>query len=367
MQLKKIICSIFFVFLTLSLTFAFTNNSNEKYWKLLEKAEVAFDAGNLGDAIQFAEMAKNQKKQEKKLIIKEIENALVPTEVNNVGDSIYDIMAVLEKRDEISVLKTLHEVFDLYSIETFNDSMTALLDFLNKQVDYPEVDFLMGKIFIAEGELSVARRFLLSAWEHSDILDIPLVKYEIIYTIARLEKLAHNFAEYEKWMLLIIADDLNLYANGNITPFFDSVLRTLKRENSLDKILLMYRIENTIDVKIYYELATYYFDKKEFDRAFELTTQALLLSVTKLERIIKSRLQNYQYTNFSNILNEMKKYSDVENWAVEKKFWENLILFADLIQMKNSSIIANEVYTNVYTWCPNVTIANTAKLRLSVE
>ena len=31
MQLKKIICSIFFVFLTLSLTFAFTNNSNEKY------------------------------------------------------------------------------------------------------------------------------------------------------------------------------------------------------------------------------------------------------------------------------------------------------------------------------------------------
>ena len=142
------------MFLTLSLTFAFTNNSDEKYWKLLEKAEVAFDAGNLGDAIQFAEIAKNQKKQEKNLIIKEIENALVPTEVNNVGDSIYDIMAVLEKRDEISVLKTLHEVFDLYSIETFNDSMTALLDFLNKQVDYPEVDFLMGKIFIAEGELS---------------------------------------------------------------------------------------------------------------------------------------------------------------------------------------------------------------------
>jgi len=180
-QLKKIFCSIFLFFFTLVFTFAFDDNSEEKYWKLLEKAEVAFDAGNLGDAIQFAEMAKKQKKLEKQGIIEEIENALVPSEVKGVGDSIQDIMLVLEKRDEISVLSILNEVFDLYPIAQFDDSMKKLLNFLSNQIDYPEADFLIGKIFIAEGELEIARNFLLSAWKKIAILDIPLVKYDIIY------------------------------------------------------------------------------------------------------------------------------------------------------------------------------------------
>lgn len=367
MQLKKIFCSIFLFFFTLVFTFAFDDNSEEKYWKLLEKAEVAFDAGNLGDAIQFAEMAKKQKKLEKQGIIEEIENALVPSEVKGVGDSIQDIMLVLEKRDEISVLSILNEVFDLYPIAQFDDSMKKLLNFLSNQIDYPEADFLIGKIFIAEGELEIARNFLLSAWKKIAILDIPLVKYDIIYTIARLEKLSHNFSEYEKWMLLIISDDTNLYLDGEISPFFASLIATLKNEDSLDKVLLMYRLENNIDVKIYYELAKYYFDKNEIDRAFELSTQALLLSVSKIERIVKNRQQSYQYKGFSPILNQIKKYSDIESWAVAKRFWENLILFADILKIYEKETLAKNVYQNVYTWSPNVAIANTAKIRLSIE
>ena len=33
-----------------------------------------------------------------------------------------------------------------------------------------------------------------------------------------------------------------------------------------------------------------------------------------------------------------KKYSDIESWAVAKRFWENLILFADILKIYLSAM-----------------------------
>src|SRR5574344_273729 len=72
----------------------------EQYsWRMLQKAQTAFDQRDFGLAFKHADAAKINRKKEVEWAITTLEQAMKPVAVQKVGDNIDAILDILKERD----------------------------------------------------------------------------------------------------------------------------------------------------------------------------------------------------------------------------------------------------------------------------
>ena len=87
--------------------------------------------------------------------------------------------------------------------------------------------------------------------QNADFLDIPAEKYEILYQMAYLAQQKNDNAEYEKYLLMILADDSLYYKN---TVFCNAVMRTISspaEKEPLKKFFSLYRVDSSNYLRAY--------------------------------------------------------------------------------------------------------------------
>ena len=313
-------------------TLSFSLFAADKKDKIDESVEAyrmsieAMDAQDYGKALKYAEDSILYRKQRIENQINTLKNSLSAKRVQAAGDHFDAVLTVLDNRKEYETASIINYYIKKKGSEYFEDSVSNLLTYLENSKDFPEAHKIIGDIYKLEGEYTYAEEYYLMALDKADVLDIPDEKYEILYMLAEISRLEGDLPKMEVRLLNILAEDKN---------FRDSALKRSMRgtiagnkKDSMEKFFNLYRADSYKCINAYNQLAEYYHDAGQSDKALEYASLAAITSFTKIIEILYSRNSSYEYQNLEGFMQEASFYDDVIEWGSRNSAWKSFNILA---------------------------------------
>lgn len=325
MKIRKLVF-VSIALLFSSLVFAIELPLFQKSARLLEDAQFAFDSGEYGKALLLAEEARLLRQKEATESLDALNVALHPQEVQNAGDNIRDVIAVLQSRDVYDVVNLIEYTTTVHNGTFFNGSITEIQNHLAAKKIFPEAVHLMAKIYEFEGEYELSYSYYMDAWNNADILDIPESKYDILYDMANL---CYNFNDYEnceKALMLIIASD-PYYGNDGFTT---ALTNSVQRGYSADKIFNLYRADCYRSIPAFFRLTELYVEQERYQEAFKMSLFGTLSSFTRMNNFLANRVTEFQYENLREFFYTAISNYELAEWSMDQGFWRCFYRLADL-------------------------------------
>ncbi len=319
-------------------------------WRILAQAETAFEQGGYGTALRLAEQAWINKKNETKWRVSILNEALKPAEVRRVGESISAVIWILEERQSYDALEILDDILRVHDSGFFNDSITQLVSYISADSVYPESRYLMGRIYVREGEYKLAEEYLLTAWNEREYLDVPDLEYSILYELADLAGLSGEYTAYEGYLLLILSRDESFGQPGNESPLLQSLLRILDTGITLDKLFELYRHDAYMEISAYNQLAAFYLRSGRTDRALAVSLLGSLSAFTRIYNAVEERDIGFSYVSFGEVLKKALSYPVIRTWAEENSIPSGFELFAEILAASGKRRIAAELTGALAVW-----------------
>ncbi len=306
--------------------------SEEEPWRLLESARQSYKRGDYGNAIRLSENAKQNKIAQCEWYSYVFNAAFHVSSIQHAGDEIDKVLVALREdglRDAVSIFDYY---INMYTAEFFNNSVAELREFVENRKDYPEAEYLIGKVYQIEGEYDLAYRYYDKAWKLADKLDVPDERYDILYSMADLALMTGNEDKYEKTLLLVLNSD-NTFMDSGFSSSFSNVLTRQKSMNP-DRFFQLYRSGNVRSVLACYKLAEFYEDHGEKSKALSMSAYGMIAATNHIATIIGERDTDYKYTTLRDFFVEIMKYGDIVQWGIDNAVWENFYDFA--LKVKNA-------------------------------
>src|SRR5574344_1491882 len=126
----------FFLFLFLCSLFSISAqvikrpDAKSKDWRILEKAQVAFDSGKYGEAVNLANAAKDSHVAEIKWEESVLDKALSPSAVQKAGSEFPQVLAILKERDEYIAIDLINSYLNKYGQSYFGNSVKKLASWI---------------------------------------------------------------------------------------------------------------------------------------------------------------------------------------------------------------------------------------------
>ncbi len=324
----------------------------QEAWRSLKKAQDAFEANDFASAIKFCELAKQTRKDDVEWQTYILEGTLKKNKVRHAGDNLERVIPVLKDLELFDAISIVDFHVEKFGIDYFNNSYSEILAHMPDYSQYPEVDYLLGKIYRLEGELNVAFNYMERAYQYSENLDIPMEKYDLLYDLASLSTDLGNEENYEKFLLAVASDESLFQDKG----YINSALRIINADNndSSEKFFLLYRCENDIALKAFMDLGKFYIDKGENEKALKFVSFASVIAITKIESVLKQRKTEFVYKNLQSLLSLCSKYDDIVEWGNKNGVWELFCNFADVLYSNGKVTFARNLYITLSNFEPEV-------------
>ena len=332
--------------------FAFSQtNASDSSWKTLEYAQVAFDCGNYGEALRLANKASAQRKAEIQHEYNIMEVAITPKQVQRVGSEFVKVLPILEERGQKEAIQITNKYLKLYGKDFFKDDINVLTDWIKEKGVYPECDYLLGQIYQVEGEYSVSYTFYQKALSETEYLDIPDSKYEILYSMAQLNKLRGDKDSYEKTLLLILDNDQN-YKNKSL---LNAIVRTIKQDKvqNVDRLFMLYRAESKYSLKALADLSSLYEAENLHLEALKFSALGVIEAFTHIDEILKARDSRYKYTTFRDFLSECGKYDDIVEWGQKNNIWNLMYDLGEKAGKNGCLVFSQNFFSAMAGSCPD--------------
>ena len=365
-KIFRLACFAFFV----SVFFADINaasfsDSGEASWKIFQRAEVEFDSGNYGRALELANSAKAARNDESLYDYQTIDTAISVRQVIRAGDSFSGVISVLSERDEKNAVNIINKYLEKYGIEYFSDSVQNMLSWIKERAVYPEADYLIGKIYQLEGEYDTALSFYEKARVNADYLDIPDQLTDVLYSMAYIARLKNNPENYEQLLLLIINNDSS-FKNQIL---LSSLLRTVDSDSAanVDKFFLLYRSDNIRSVRALYLLSELYSSIGEEELALKYTALAAVETFTHIFDTICERESAYKYTTFADFLDKCSEHDDIIRWGQNNYAWEIFFMFAQRCDLRGKTAFAEKLYFDMAEKMPDLYYKTISQNKISKQ
>lgn len=369
MKKQNFIFKLCFLIITLAINNIFiltaqdTEKEKDKTWHLLEMGKLKMEQKQFGEALNYANIAREVHKNKIEKKYNYLFNALKSKQVKIAGDNIFDVYSSLKERQDYDACKILDDIFLTHPPIFFEKSITKLMDWLDKKDAFPETDFLTGQIYSAEGEYIQALHYYKQAWDYHSFLEIPDERFNIIYALAETSKLLNKYDEQEKYLLLILTED-PIYGTTNFeSPTLKAMINTLATDKTCEKFFLLYRHNNriaSIALKAYIDLTEIYLQAHNLERALTVAALATEIAVTKLDNAISKTDFNYSYKNFTNLLHKLNHKEQILTWAENQNFWQAILNLADVLSLNNYKEQALNLYKIIAQSVPSIKYAKIA-------
>lgn len=302
--------------------------------QLVLDAEQAFYNKDFGKALKLANTGLVNRKAEVDWSLRILENATKTSPFQRLDDLKLIYEMILERDDQNAIL-LLENIFIKHGFEYFDNSFQNLISFIETQREYPELYFIIGKIYLIEGEWKLAEDYLLKAYQFASLLIVPSQKYDILYKLFDLYDLKNENGKQEQTLLLIIVDDPNYNQQETSTALIHTASRAIQTNTDLDKFFLLYHSESIFAMKAYYELSKIYNqDITHQKKALEVLSLAATSAFDRIESTVKQRVFDYRFESFESLLRLALKYDDIVDWIEDENVWA---IFFNLAQAAKES------------------------------
>jgi hypothetical protein len=364
---KKLILITIFFGLTALLFAATILSSEEQPLRVLEKAHIAFENDEYGMALRLAEQAQQNKRKEYTWYSQTLTDALKPYQVQQAGNEIGAVLAILESRDAHDAVDIIRSFVNAYSAEYFHYSVLEIMAYIQKTYVYPEADFLIGNIYFYESEPLLAKEYFTRAWNNAFALNVPEEKYDILYRMSDLAAMQGDDELFEQSLLLVLADDPyynNQAAVGvgmeSAGSFYDSIKKALERNYTVDKIFQMYRANEYRSLRAYIALAKFYRDHGIKDSFLKTAVLGSLTSFTRMYAIVSERNVGYEYKGVESFFAAGLRYNDVVNWSIDQSVWDCFYYLFEAADDRNLNIFSSELLLILANVSPDIAIREMA-------
>lgn len=172
----------------------------------------------------------------------------------------------------------------------YGDALTLFREAIRREEkgQFPEAEYYIGRIFEAEGELTLAEQQYEEALLHRDRLSVPEDVNEIRYRLIHIYSLTGRKQRfYQDNMAMLTRSEL--YGNPEVIEDQHHRMNKTFLEEGLDYLLVLYRPELTFEREALRNLAFYHFEREEYQEA---AFQLMVLCTSVISRTIE------QYRSF---------------------------------------------------------------------
>jgi tetratricopeptide (TPR) repeat protein len=200
---------------------------------------------------------------------------------------------------------------------------------LAAQPVYPEAYIGMARVYAAEGDTALARRYYQQALEQSGSLEIPDEAFELRLELARLLEQEGDDQEYRNALRRIVNEDPVFNSDSDGTQ--RRAMRELLFESGLNRVLILYRLDFPQSLEAHRELADYLLQDPNHQRREE-AVEHLLFSVVEIAgRAVDAIIDHefdYQFTTIADLILTAQRYPDVRQYLQQMGFIELLLKLA---------------------------------------
>jgi len=257
-------------FLVFSVLFTSLFAQSKPIWLVFEEGKQFFYKKQFGEALRSFEEAINQRKEIIAWALERLRYAQKSPLKKKTGDSISKLLTEFAKLDFtdvdytayqkqsngdmrvlIAILKrqrlsdyhralldALSVAYDFRPIEYYADSFARMERELDVLQYYPEAEFWKGRVFMVEGELSIAEKQFLRAFDMRGSLEIPADQYSILYTLSEVYKLQNNMLAWYNTMQRILFDD-PVAGTPPMDPYLKEAMLATLRNQGFDKFMIL--------------------------------------------------------------------------------------------------------------------------------
>lgn len=332
-------------------------------WHVLDSARIAFENGELGNALAFCEDARSLHFRTFKEYSSKLSDAVSQTVLRKSGGEIAAVRELLSERNEKEAVAIMDMVLGIHDKRFFGNNFIELSAWLNKRAVYPETDMLSGDIYAAEGEYALAMKHYLKAWEERDLLRIPEDRITLCYKMADVEKIRGNYGAQEQYLLLVLTEDPLFGTPGNESTSLQAIKRTLESSDNCDKFFTLYRHRNVSALKAYQDLTEFYYYRsgKRLDKALSTAAVSAVLSVSILDDFVASKRIDYEFTSFRDLMQRVSVYPDIIEEAERKNIWNAFIDLALILFDRRHMETSNCILNDLALYCPDAAISEKAE------
>ncbi len=318
--------------------------------RIFEDAKIAFETQEYGKALNLCERAQASRRRRTEWEVFTLQNSFKPAEVKMRGDAVLDVIPVLEERQDYDALEIIGRYRNFYGLEGFNSSCSGLVSFIGARRNYPEADFLKGRVYQLEGEYQVAEKLMLQALKDSKILDVPDERFDILYSLSEIALTQKNFRKYEEYLLLILSED-SLYRDSALISAMNGTISSPKPD-SMEKFFRMYRATGYRLLRAYFNLAAFYLSKNERRKAMNCVALGSLTGFTKIYEVVSSRNPEFEYRGFAELVREAGTHPDLVEWGIRNDVWKGFNDFAEEAFWNSSPVFSVSLYNAIKSSSP---------------
>jgi tetratricopeptide (TPR) repeat protein len=328
--------------------------AEDSSWMRLEEGKISFGERKFGEALQVFNLAVADRNKDFIAYGEIFATVMSTRQAKRTGDSINGLLSRFAAEDlregdmknvegeshgslakklsayenyRISdpfqnLVDVLQACLDFRSQDYFKDSLTAVKDFVDQRRFFPEAEYWIARVFIAEGEYEIAQKQLQKAISYSESLDVPEFVFEIRYLLADIHQTKKNLSAMERVYGDIIAQD-GLYSKKTGVSLRQAMERSLKKDG-IDKFLTLYRHDAFFAAKAYARLGEYYFLNGRYSPAVENLMLAADILTTKVLSGLMQENPDYRFSTVRELLATVDGSESLTAFSDESEYKKTL-------------------------------------------
>ena len=210
-------------------------------------------------------------------------------------------------------------------ISRIGDSLAALKKASADFSKYPEAEFALGKLYLAEGEARLAELQMLKAHDMSASLLQPEDRFDMLESLADLYKARGDLKDYEA-ALREIADSSDLFATKD--EYYRNSMERILGSRGFDTFMKLFRIEQSYPISSYSKLGELYLDAGRPIATLYLAA-AVNACLTREIREIRIDEPGYEYSGLVDLASRIVANGDMEAYAIQARLWKDLVLLGE--------------------------------------
>lgn len=307
--------------------------------------------GEVSKAIEAAGKAKEAKEAKgslSALVWLLAERDLIKSEREGIkaraGGSLASELSLLRERSPSDPLRGLIDAILLVAeeggIAPIGDSLESLRVAAARLRSYPEAEFKMGEVYLAEGEARLAELQMLRAYDMRDSLYDKSDRIGMLDALAGIYRTQGKMKDYEV-KLLEIAQQSELFAVRD-EHYRNAMERTLARQG-FDKFMSMYRLGEAWPARAYAKLGAFYFDAGRRVAVIYLAAASNAV-LTRIIEAVKAGEPGYEYGGLAALSSKILGDAELARFASDEGLWGDLVLLGESLAASGERESAREIW-----------------------
>ncbi len=207
---------------------------------------------------------------------------------------------------------------------------------------FPEAEMAIGDIYREEGEVDLAIRHYIKAYNLRNTFYIPESKYDALYKLSRIYEEQRLFRQMEDSLQTIVKDDKGF--NQTLISHLKDQIESNYYAKGLDFLLKLYRFTEFFPEKAHSKLGWFYYKTGRFKHSVIHLLYSIIYKTSEASGYFASKDVDYQFTTILDLLLLSASDKEVSLYLDEVDIYKDLYYLAGSVFSEGYPEHASEIW-----------------------